>query len=160
MRRLFSVVSTLVAAAALHADPLPGQPLPGDGMLVRPSSTCEWDTPETHVQLVRGPVVPCAFHTAREKAPSVLIKLAQPTDVTALEVTNRADGSDFRTKPLVVSVSADGKAWTEVFRSDTAEPKWSIALAQPATGVRWVKLALAPAKPEFLHLSRVVIHAR
>ncbi len=160
MRVSAAILCVLTAVASSAAAELPGRPLPGEGVLVKPSSTCQWDAPENHLNLVRGPVVPCAFHTAREKAPSVVLKLPQATDVVALEVTNRADGSDFRTKPLVISVSADGKAWKEVHRSETAEAKWSIALAEPATSVRWVKLALAPEKPEFFHLSRVVIHAR
>ena len=52
--------------------------------IVRVSSTCGYDTPETHLNLVRGPAVPCAFHTAQEKEPWVTLKLPAASEVRAL----------------------------------------------------------------------------
>ena len=160
MRRFSIPLLAFLSAFAARAQSLPGKPLSGDGMLVKTSSTSQWDSPELHLSLVRGQPVSCAFHTNKEKKPWVAIRLAAPAEVTGIEVTNRTDGSEFRTEPLVVSVSADGKTWKQVFRSEKAEPKWSIPLSEPAAGTQWVRFELDRGNAEYFHLSRVVIYAR
>ncbi len=129
---------------------------------VKVSSTSEYDTPETHLNLVRGPKVPCAFHTGKEKNPSVILKLPAVAEVKALEVLNRGDGSGYREATLSVSLSEDGKTWTEVWSAGgREEDRWVIPCVD-ASGqgkkAGWVKLETKPAKAEFFHLSRVTVY--
>ena len=132
--------------------------------LVKVSSTCDFDTPENHLNLVRGEQVPCAFHTNKEKEPWVILKLSRPVEVKALEIVNRQDGSEFREANLVAWLSEDGKNWKEVWTAGgKAEKSWTI----PLTGsdgrgqkAAWVKLSTRQEKPEFFHLSRVTVYGQ
>lgn len=130
--------------------------------LVKVSSTCQYDAPETHLNLVRGPKVPCAFHTNKEKNPYVLLKLPAAADVKGLEILNRGDGSGFREATLTVSVSEDGKTWKQIWSAEgKAEDRWTVACVD-ANGqghkASWIKLETKPEKADFFHLSRVTIY--
>ena len=132
--------------------------------LVKVSSTCQHDTPETHLNLVRGEPVPCAFHTREEKEPWVVLKLDREAEVKALDIVNRRDGSGFRAAGLVAWVSRDGRDWEQVWEAGgKAEARWVVPLVDGAGKGRrasWVKLGLRSEKPQFLHLSRVTIHGQ
>ena len=130
--------------------------------LVKVSSTCQYDAPETHLNLVRGPKVPCAFHTNKEKNPHVLLKLPAAAEVKGLEILNRGDGSGFREATLAVSVSEDGKTWKQIWSAEgKAEDRWAITCVD-AKGqghkASWIKLETKPEKADFFHLSRVTIY--
>ena len=130
--------------------------------VVRVSSTCEYDTPETHLNLVRGPKVSCAFHTAKEKNPNVILKLSAPAEVKGLEILNRVDGSGFREATLAVSLSEDGKTWKQIWTADgKAENRWAVGCVDAngqGTKASWIKLETKPEKSEFFHLSRVTVY--
>jgi hypothetical protein len=130
--------------------------------LVKVSSTCQYDAPETHLNLVRGPKVPCAFHTNKEKNPYVLLKLPAAAEVKAMEILNRGDGSGFREATLAVSVSEDGKQWKQIWSAEgKAENRWAISVVD-ANGqghkANWIKLETKPEKADFFHLSRVTLY--
>ena len=130
--------------------------------VVQVSSTCGYDTPETHLNLVRGEKVPCAFHTEKEKQPWVVLKLERAVTVKALEILNRGDGSGFREASLAAYLSEDGKTWTEVWNAGgKAEDAWIVPVAE-GKGMKaaWVKLALTQEKPEHFHLSRVTVYGQ
>lgn len=151
-------------AAAADPDFASGQfgKIVSEKAVVKVSSTCEYDTPETHLNLVRGSKVPCAFHTNKEKNPNVILKLSAPAEVKGLEILNRGDGSGFREATLAVSISEDGKKWTELWSAGgKAENRWAISTLDAAgkgQKAAWVKLETKPEKPEFFHLSRVTVY--
>lgn len=167
MRLIFSLLLCL-AAPGLAAEPdlaggSYGKPL-SEKALVRVSSTCQYDTPETHLNLVRGPQVPCAFHTASEQNPHVILKLPAVAEVKALEIVNRKDGSGERTTGLVASVSTDGTAWTEVWKSEgAAKASWTVPLTDGAgqgKKAAYVRLELKNDKKQYFHLSRVTVYGK
>ena len=129
---------------------------------VRVSSTSSHDTPETHLNLVSGDTVPCAFHTSQEKQPWVVLKLERPSLVRAVEILNRQDGSGFREASLAVSLSMDGKTWKEIWNAGgKAEDKWIIPVADGAgEKAAYIKLGLTQEKAEFFHLSRVSVYGK
>jgi hypothetical protein len=130
--------------------------------VVQVSSTCSYDTPETHLNLVRGERVPCAFHTGKEQQPWVILKLERPATIKAIEIINRQDGSGFRQASLAAFLSEDGKTWTEVWNAGgKAEDTW-IFPVNGGSGQKaaWVKLALTQEQPEFFHLSRVTVYGQ
>ena len=128
------------------------------------SSTCSYDTPETHLNLVRGEPVPCAFHTNKENEPWVVLKLGRRVEVRALEIVNRQGGSGDREANLVAWLSEDGVTWTEVWNAGSkAENSWIIPVAgADGSGMKaaWVKLGTRQNHPEYFHLSRVTVYGQ
>lgn len=167
MRLILSLLLCLAARACAAEPDLAGgsfgKPV-SEKALVRVSSTCQWDTPETHLNLVRGPQVPCAFHTASEQNPHVILKLPAAAEVKALEIVNRKDGSGERTTGLVASLSEDGKTWTEVWKSDgPAKESWTVPLTNEAghgKKAAYVRLELKNEKKQYFHLSRVTVYGK
>lgn len=159
---LFALLPLFLAAAPedLKSGKFGG--LVSEKAVVQVSSTCSYDTPETHLNLVRGEKVPCAFHTGKEKQPWVILKLERPATVRALEIVNRGDGSGFRQASLAAFLSEDGKTWTEVWNAGgKAEDRWIVPIAGGAgQKAAWVKLALTQEQPEFFHLSRVHVYGQ
>lgn len=132
--------------------------------VVKTSSSCDYDTPETHLNLVRGEPVACAFHTNKEKEPWVVLKLGRSVDIRALEIINRKDGNGGREANLTVWLSSDGVAWTEVWNAGgKAENSWIIPMVGEdgrARKAAWVKLGTRQDNPEYFHLSRVNVYGQ
>jgi hypothetical protein len=150
-------VFLLLLAIASPANPPPPGTLISTKASVRISSTCEYDTPETHLDLVRGPETDCTFHTRSEKSPWVILKLPKPATITALRIVNRKDGNTARAAGLTAWLSTDGKSWTEVWKaSGPAQAVWDVPLSNiPAS---FVKIGLSSDQPQFLHLSRISVY--
>lgn len=136
--------------------------LQSEKAVVKISSSCGFDTPETHLNLVRGEPVPCAFHTDKEKEPWVVLKLSRSVEVRAMEVINRRNGSGFREANLIAWLSDDGNTWTEVWNAGgKAEDSWIIPVSgKDGRGqkARWVKLGTRQINPEYFHLSRINVY--
>ncbi|MFQ5808470.1 MAG: discoidin domain-containing protein, partial [Armatimonadota bacterium] len=103
------------------------------------------------------------FHTNQEDQPWWHVDLGEPHDLARVLVFNRADrGVAARASRLMLLVSTDGKAWTEVYRHNgqafygaTDGKPLSVDLA--GTRARFVRVQL-PSK-EFLHLDEVEVYA-
>ena len=165
MKSLFplSLLPLLVAAAAPDLKSGKFGALLSENAVVQTSSTCEYDTPETHLSLVRGETVPCAFHTNRDKEPWVVLKLSRAAEVKAIEIVNRQDGSESRAANLVAWLSEDGKTWTEIWKADgKAEKSWVVTVGTDGCGRKasWIKLSTQQEKPEYFHLSRVNVYGQ
>ena len=136
--------------------------LQSETSVVKVSSTCKFDTPETHLNLVRGEQVPSAFHTDKEKEPWVVLKLERSVEVRAIEVINRQNGSGFREANLIVWLSEDGKTWTEIWNAGgKPEDSWIIPVSgKDGRGQKasWVKLGTRQESPEYFHLSRIHVY--
>ena len=132
--------------------------------VVKTSSSCAFDTPETHLNLVRGESVPCAFHTNKEKEPWVVLKLGRSVEVRALEIINRQNGSGDREANLTAWLSQDGVTWTKVWSAGSnAENSWIIPVSgEDGRGRKaaWVKLGTQQDNPEYFHLSRINVYGQ
>lgn len=135
-----------------------------ENALVKTSSSCQHDTPETHLNLVSGPQVACAFHTDKESNPWVILKLEGNVEVCALEIINRQSGSGFREKNLIVWISENGKDWQEVWSAGGKEENsWIVTLTDKegkGKKAAWVKLGTNNKSPEYFHLSRVNVYGQ
>lgn len=130
--------------------------------IVQVSSTCAYDCPETHLNLVRGEVVEAPFHTNAESNPWVVLKLPTAGEIKSVEVKNRPGQNHARAATLSLSLSDDGKTWISVWSAGgKSEKVWQIPLTDAAGKGkmgRYVRLQLKPEKGrEFLHLSRVTV---
>jgi hypothetical protein len=93
------------------------------------------------------------LHTETETNPWVEIDLGAPTKVRRIEVINRGDCCADRATPLVVEVSTDHAAWTQVARSDHDFGSWKANF--PARTARYVRLRVL--KRSVLHLQAIAV---
>jgi len=93
------------------------------------------------------------LHTETENNPWVEIDLGAPTRVKRIEVINRGDCCADRATPLVVEVSTDRAAWTQVARSDHDFGSWNANF--PPRTARYVRLKVM--KRSVLHLQAIAV---
>lgn len=146
--------------AFLPQKPLEYEAFPGDllssGGLLKPTSTSNWDSPEQHW----GVLEPTggSFHTNREVHAGCVVRLGKLGDLSGIVIVNSGGGQNGpRQIPLTVSVSEDGRQWTEVFTAKENAPLWRIPLQGKATRVQFIKVARSDDRNEFFHLA--AIHA-
>lgn len=159
---LLLALALLPAQGVRLEDPKHGK-IVSEKAIVKVSTTCGYDTPETHLNLVRGAQVEFAFHTDSEKNPWVVLKLPAHAVVTGFRIVNRTNAAHHsRAAGLTVSLSNDGKAWREVWKADKPEAEWKVSLLATKKSQRalYVKLETKsdPAGP--FHLSKVFIHGK
>ena len=117
--------------------------------------------------VAKEPAADFAFHTTAEANPWVEIDLGRELSVTGARILNRTDvgqpGQD-RAATLRVSVSSDGKTWTEVWKAERGEPQWEFPIMDyragahvPGRNARYLRLELKPAKSEHFHLRQVEV---
>ena len=106
-------------------------------------------------ELVDGhPGIAYGVHTAVEDVPFAEIDLLVPYAVDHVDVYNRSDGWQDECLPLVLELSMDGKAYTEIGRRDQhfgADVPWSVPGSNHVA--RFVRLRVA--KHSFLALGLV-----
>ena len=70
----------------IHSVPQGWKLVPADGM-VRCSTTCQWDSPWDHINLLR----PCggSHHTDKETNPNVIVELKNGVNLAGLIITKR-----------------------------------------------------------------------
>jgi alpha-L-fucosidase len=113
------------------------------------------------------PAADFAIHTAEEANPWIEMDLGREVSVTGVRVLNRTScgqpGID-RAATLRLSVSIDGKTWSEVWKADRGLPQWEIPVTDfvagaqvPGRKARYLRLEIKPAKPEYLHLRQVEV---
>lgn len=98
-------------------------------------------------------------HTNTEDNPNVIIDLEAPYWLQTVKVYNRMDGWFDDCLPLVVEVSLDGKAYTEIGRRDThfgASPPWVVDAGGRAG--RYVRIRVA--RKSYLALSEVEVFGK
>jgi hypothetical protein len=95
---------------------------------------------------------PYFFGTQEEDKPSIVFDLGRVTQVSRLEIQNRAELAE-RAVPLVVSVSTDQKNWKDIVRRNDEFDTFRMSF--PPVQARWVKLWVD--KRTFFHLQRVRI---
>lgn len=150
--------ASLRSGDSLKTEAFPGDLLTSGGLLTT-SSTCGWDSPENHWGVLesRGG----GFHTDSEVRPHVIVRLGKLGDLTGIVIHDSSNGHNAtRQLPMKVSVSEDGKAWTQVFRADKHEAMWRIPLEGKATRVQFIKVERDDDRKEFFHLNAIHAYGR
>ncbi len=139
-------------------EPFPGELLSAGGLL-QISTTSRWDAPESHAAVLeeRGG----RLHTDSEVRPHVTVRLAKLGELSGIVVADTSTGYNAsRIVPIRISVSEDGQAWTEVFRSEKPGGPWRVALDGKAPRVAWVKIERDDERKEVFHLSAIHVYGR
>lgn len=142
----------------LKTEPFPGELLSSGG-LIKVSSTSGWDNPENHWGVLES----CGggFHTENQVRPNVIARLGKLGDLTGIVIHDSSSGHNAtRQLPMKVSISEDGQAWTEVFRTDKHEDMWRIPLEGKATRVQFIKVERDDDRREFFHLNAIHAYGR
>lgn len=93
------------------------------------------------------------FHTEFESNPWVEFDLQSARRIHRVEIANRGDCCAERAMPVVIEISNDGKAWTEVARRETEFASWVADFS--STVARYVRVR-AP-RETALHFEGVAI---
>lgn len=129
--------------------------VPADGM-VRCSTTCQWDSPWDHINLLR----PCggSHHTDKEANPNVIVELKNGVNLAGLIITKR-NGNEDRMKKMEVSTSTDGATWFPLASTDNMSKEW-VVTAPEGTKAKWIKVEAKNAQPEFMHLRHILVYEK
>ena len=122
--------------------PFPGDLLSQDGLL-QTSSACATDRPLAYRQVLNGGSGGW-FDTNPEEKPWAQVQLPGEAELTGIVLVNRYEvgpaSDEFQwVVPLKVSVSIDGKAWTEVASFDKAEAVFRMDLQGRKLQARYVR---------------------
>ena len=146
-------------------DPFPGALLSQEGML-QTINVAGSDRPLTYGQVLGGGDLGF-FDTAGGAKPWAQVQLAGDSELSGIAIVNRYEyGPEFPWDvPLKVSVSADGKTWSEVATFDKAQPLYRVDLQEKKPRARFVRLERPdpdPAKPNTgrFHFRNVLIYGK
>jgi alpha-L-fucosidase len=129
------------------------------------SSTSANDKPADHEHLFKGAKTGrgFAFHTGDETNPWIKFDLGAVKTVKAVIIENRPD--ERRTDGLILSVSEDGKTWTESWRANKWQQRWVVpvtvfhaGIEAPGRPVRYMKLETRGDTPRPILLQRVTVY--
>jgi hypothetical protein len=124
----------------------PGALLSKDGML-QTSSACQFDRPLSYRQVLSG--TPGWFDTNNEEKAWAQVQLAGDAELTGINLVNRYEYAPTEEEfkwavPLKVSVSTDGKAWSEVAVFDKADSVFTVDLQGRHLHARYVRIERMP----------------
>lgn len=132
------------------------------GVLVSPngymrlSSTCNWDSPISHLDVLTKQGG--SFHTDKQDKPAVIVELENGVNLTGLLLVKNGDNQQ-RMKKMKVSRSVDGATWFEVATTDDMPRQWKIETPDnPAA--RFIKVESLPESPDYFHLRNILIFAK
>lgn len=152
------------AAAVPKYLPFPGDLLSKNGLL-RTSSASQFDKPFSYQQILTGGYGGW-FDTNAEDKPWAQVQLAGDALLTGIVLVNRYEYAPTQDEfqwavPLKVSVSTDGKAWTEVASFDKAESTYRIDLQNKNLRARYVRIERLPGKPQArFHFRNVIVYGQ
>jgi len=135
------------AAAVPKHQPFPGVLLSKEGML-QTSSACGHDRPLSYAQIL-SEGFGGYFDTNNEEKPWAQAQLRGEATLTGIVLVNRYEQAPTQGElqwavPLKVSVSLDGKAWTEVAAFDKAESVFRVNLEGKGIKARFVRIERLP----------------
>jgi len=135
------------AAAVPQYEPFPDDLLSKDGML-QTSSACQHDRPFSYAQVLSGGFGGY-FDTNHEERPWAQVQLPGEAELSGIVLLQRyehapTEGEFQWAVPLRVSVSLDGKAWTEVAAFDKADTVFRVNLQDKGLKARFVRIERLP----------------
>jgi len=133
----------------------PGSLLSSGGVIRLSSSHRSHDRPLAHPNVLREVPHGGYFQTNGQEKPHADVKLTGPGELSGIAIVNRYESLGDRQIPLVVSISEDGKKWTEVFRSEENLPAWEIDLAKTKPKAAWIRIARDGDKKDAFHLRSI-----
>jgi hypothetical protein len=147
-------------------EPFPGSLL-GDEALLRTSSASANDRLLSYRNILTG-AAPGFFETNPEDKPWAQVQLAGDCELSGINIVNRyespADSDRFiRSFPLKVSVSTDGKAWTDVALLEQPAATLRVDLQGKVPQAKFIRLEHQPisGKPATkLQLRNVLVYGR
>jgi hypothetical protein len=133
-------------AAAPKYPVFPGTLLSQYGML-QTSSACGFDRPLSYGRILSG--APGWFDTNNEPNPWAQVQLPKEGQLTGIVLVNRYEYAPTQDEfqwavPLKVSVSNDGKTWTQVASFDKADSVFSVDLRGRAVSAKYVRVERPP----------------
>jgi hypothetical protein len=140
----------------------PGKLVSADSMLQLSTYDRRSDTPLVYEAVLRADPPGGFFHTASEENPWAQVILPGKVALSGLVVVNRWENKGYaaRQVPLFVSVSEDGKEWTEIFTSEEPSEVWRVDLNGRGVDAKYVKLEArhhADKKQPF-HLRNILVY--
>lgn len=147
------------AAAFPKFDPFPGDVLSKDGLL-RISSVEGADRPLSYRALLSKSAFGGIFHTGAEDNPWAQVQLAGDAELSGIVLVNRYEACAERQAPLKVSISTDGKAWTEVAAFDKQQPVFRVDLQAKKPRARYVRVERPAGRRDCLHFRNMLIYGR
>jgi hypothetical protein len=131
-------------AAVPKYEPFPGELLSQDGML-QTSSVCQHDRPLSYAQVLTGGFGGY-FDTNNEEKPWAQVQLLGEGELSGIVLLNRYEYAPECpwAVPLKVSISLDGKAWTEVATFDKVDMVFRVDLESKGLKARYVRIERLP----------------
>lgn len=130
-----------------------GRLIPSSGLL-RLSTTCIWDTPLLHRNVLtqKGG----KFHTKDEDKPYVIVELAEGANLTGC-LLRKTDAEGYRMKKVAIFTSQDGATWVKRTDTDNMPQEWAVNFPE-AVPAKWVKVEFDnTGKPMPAHLTHILL---
>lgn len=121
------------------------------------------DRPLSYRQLLRETPFGGYFDSGAQDNPWAVVRLQGDSEISAIVVVNRYESPAELgwAIPLKISVSTDGKSWTQVALFEKAEPVYSADLAGSVPRARFVKVEKAASRAgERFHLRNILVYGR
>ena len=157
-----SLIQAAKKSGAASTTPIPLNTLPGmqgspaQAALFRISTSAQWDTPTTHLDITTPDGGKC--HTNKEEKPHFIVELPNSSAVTGC-IVRKTDGNEGRMKKATVYTSSDGATWMPKESTDDMPKEWAVNF--PAgTSAKWVKVEFENKSPDFAHISHFVVFTR
>lgn len=157
-----SLIQAAKKSGAPSTDPVQLNSLPAvqgkvaKAALFRISTSAQWDTPTTHLDITTPDGGKC--HTNKEEKPHFIVELPNAATVTGC-IVRKMNGNEGRMKKATVYTSSDGATWMPKESTDDMPKEWAVNF--PAgTKAKWVKVEFENKSPEFAHISHFVVFTR
>lgn len=157
-----SLIQAAKKSGAPSTDPVQLNSLPAvqgkvaKAALFRISTSAQWDTPTTHLDITTPDGGKC--HTNKEERPHFIVELPNASTVTGC-IVRKTDGNEGRMKKATVYTSSDGATWMPKESTDNMPKEWAVNF--PAgTKAKWVKVEFENKSPDFAHISHFVVFTR
>jgi hypothetical protein len=127
------------------------------------SAPSQFDRPLSYRRLLRETPFGGYFDTGAQDNPWAIVQLQGDSELSGIVVVNRyeAPAELSWAVPLKISVSTDGKSWTQVALFESAAPVYTVSLAERVPRARFVRVERTSGKAgERFHLRNILVYGR
>ena len=136
--------------------PIPeGETLVSDKGLLSLSTTCSYDHPIDHRNVLRDAAG--QFHTDKETTNWAIVELPEAVDVSTVLIVKNS-GNEHRSKHMKISRSVDGATYFPVAESEDTPKEWRV----DAEGkkAKWIKVERISDGEDFFHLRNILVFTK